>query len=281
MSIACVVVDFDGTFTDVAAEGAPFVSHFKKRLSEVLGRDVEPAWSEETAAVLAGAETFGWNVGGRIVAPATADPYLQSTCVAHRLLERFAVKGDAAARNDIVQTLYREAYTHSATAFKPEAKEVLEALLDARLPVYVVTNAHTDLVENKLTTLAPRGRERIKVFGDARKFLLEDISPAEPRFDAVPESMTAEGLPRPIYLRRGKYYEALRRIWKETGTSPERTLVAGDIFELDLALPAALGAHVQLVARDNVLPYEVNAVKSFGARGGVDRSLLALLPRLR
>ena len=57
--------------------------------------------------------------------------------------------------------------------------------------------------------------------------------------------------------------------------------MAGDIFELDLALPAALGAHVQLVARDNVLPYEVNAVKALGPRGGVDKSLRALLPRLR
>ena len=75
--------------------------------------------------------------------------------------------------------------------------------------------------------------------------------------------------------------EALRRIWKETGTTPEQTLVAGDIFELDLALPAALGAHVQLVARDNAMAYELNAVKALGPRGGVDRSLRALLPRLK
>ena len=281
MAIACVVLDFDGTFTDAAAEGAPFVRHFKARLAEVLGRDVEPAWSEETAAVLAGAETFGWNVGGRIVAPATADPYLQSTCVAHRVLERLGVMPDAAARNDVVQTLYREAYVHSATAFKPEAREVLEALVDAGLPVHVVTNAHTDLVERKLDTLAPRGRERVRVFGDARKFLLEEAVPLDARFDAVPESVQVEGLTRPVYTRRGKYYEALRRIWKDTGTSPETTLVAGDIFELDLALPAALGAHVQLVARDNVLPYEVNAMKALGPRGGMDPSLRALLPLLR
>lgn len=281
MAIACVVLDFDGTFTDVAAEGAPFVRHFKARLAEVLGRELEPAWGEELAAVLTGAETFGWNVGGRIVAPAAADPYLQSTCVAHRLLERFGTMPDAGARNDLVQTLYREAYTHSATAFKPEAKEVLEALLGEGLPVFVVTNAHTDLVERKLDTLAPRGRERVRVFGDARKFLLGDAEPLDARFDAVPESIQVEGLSRPVYTRRGKYYEALRRIWQETGASPETTLVAGDIYELDLALPAALGAHVQLVARDNVLPYEVNAMKALGPRGGVDASLRALLSRLR
>jgi hypothetical protein len=83
-----------------------------------------------------------------------------------------------------------------------------------------------------------------------------------------------------VYLRRGKYYEALRGIWKQTGTTPEQTLVAGDIYELDLALPAALGAQLQLVARDNVLAYEETAVRALGARGGVDTSLRALLPRL-
>jgi phosphoglycolate phosphatase-like HAD superfamily hydrolase len=280
MRIECVVLDFDGTFTDVAAEGAPFVSHFKQRLSAVLGRDVEPAWSEESETVRAGAGVFGWNVGGRIVAPATADPYLLSSCLAHRLFARFGVMPDAAARNDVVQTLYREAYTHSATAFKPEAKEVLEALVAAGLPVFVVTNAHTDLVEKKLDTLAPKGRERLKVHGDARKFMLDEAVPLDARFDAVPESTRVEGLERPVYLRRGKYYEALRGIWKQTGTSPETTLVAGDIYELDLALPAALGAHVQLVARDNVLPYEEAAVRALGARGGVDTSLRAILPRL-
>jgi hypothetical protein len=57
--------------------------------------------------------------------------------------------------------------------------------------------------------------------------------------------------------------------------------VAGDIYELDLALPAVLGAHVQLVARDNVLPYELKAMELLGPRGGADRSLRAILPRLQ
>jgi phosphoglycolate phosphatase-like HAD superfamily hydrolase len=281
MAIGCVVLDFDGTFTDVAAEGAPFERHFKQRLGELLGRDVEPAWSEEVEAVRAGAESFGWNVGGRIVAPATADPYLLASCVAHRLFDRFGKLPDPVARDEAGQLLYRESYKLSGTAFKPEAKEVLEALLATGLPVYVVTNAHTDLVETKLTTLGPKGRERLKVRGDARKFLLEEPRPSDARFAALPESVTMSGvLPRPIYLRRGKYYEALRRIWEETGTSPETTLVAGDIYELDLALPAALGASVQFVARQNALPYELKAIEALGPRGGVDRSLRAILPRL-
>lgn len=283
MAIRCVVLDFDGTFTDVAAEGAPFVGHFRRRLSEVLGREVEQAgWAELEAEVLARSEEHGWEVGGRIVAPATADPYLLSNVVARRLCDRLGVLPDKAERARLLDVLYREAYAQAGMAFKPEAREVLEALLATGLPVHIVTNAHTATVEDKLTKLAPRGRERLRVSGDARKFLLEPPSVPDALFDALPETMRVDGaLARPLYLRRGRYYEALRRIWSETDTSPETTLVAGDIFELDLALPAALGAHVQLVARANTLEYERRAIASLGARGGMDPSLRALLPRVR
>lgn len=285
MAIGCVVLDFDGTFTDVAAEGAPFVRHFKSHLAQLLGRDegtLEDIWRQEEAAVLAGAHAFGWDVGGRVVAPATADPYLLSNCVARQLMSRAGVLTDPSERHEALQELYREAYKLTGMAFKPEAKEVLEALLATGLPIWVVTNAHTDLVDAKLTKLAPRGRERLKVKGDARKYLIEDPQPSDARFAALPESISFnELLPRPVYLRRGRYYEALRDIWMETGTAPEATLVAGDIYELDLALPAALGAQVQFVARTNALPYELKAMELLGSRGGVDLSLRAILPRLR
>jgi phosphoglycolate phosphatase-like HAD superfamily hydrolase len=285
MAIRCVVLDFDGTFTDVAAEGAPFVRHFKSHLARMLGQDegtLEDVWRQEEAAVLAGAHAFGWDVGGRVVAPATADPYLLSNCVARQLMSRSGMFKEPSERHEALQTLYREAYKLTGMAFKAEAKEVLEALLDTGLPIWVVTNAHTDLVDAKLTKLAPRGRERLMVKGDARKYLIEDPQPVDARFAAVPESIQFDGLlPRPVFLRRGKYYEALRDIWSQTGTGPESTLVAGDIYELDLALPAALGSHVQFVARTNALPYEVKAMEQLGPRGGVDLSLRAILPRLR
>jgi phosphoglycolate phosphatase-like HAD superfamily hydrolase len=282
MAIRCVVLDFDGTFTDVTAEGVPFVQHFRRRLSEVLGRDVmEGGWAQVEHEVATSSEEHGWEVGGRIVAPALADPYLLANFVARRLCDRLGVLPDKAERAKLLDTLYREAYAQVGMAFKPEAKEVLEALLDTGLPVHVVTNAHTDTVEAKLTKLAPRGRERLRVSGDARKFLIEEPATTDSVFTALPETTQAAPLVRPIHLRRGRYYEALRRIWSETDTSPETTLVAGDIYELDLAMPAALGASVQLVARTNTLEYERRAITALGSRGGMDPSLRAILPRLR
>jgi phosphoglycolate phosphatase-like HAD superfamily hydrolase len=281
MAIRCVVLDFDGTFTDVVAEGAPFVRYFREQLGELLGAGVVAGWAEVEAEVLASTEEHGWEVGGRVVAPATADPFLLANFVARRLCDRSGLLPDKAERTRLLDSLYRGAYARVGTTFKPEAKEVLEALLDTRLPVFVVTNAHTDAVEAKLDTLAPRGRERLRVHGNARKFLIEPPPTADPLFDALPEVMRVEGaLVRPIFLRRGHYFDALRQLWRHTDTSPETTLVAGDIFELDLALPAALGAHVQLVARANCLEYERRAIAALGPRGGVDPSLRALLPRL-
>ena len=283
MAIRCVVLDFDGTFTDVAAEGAPFVERFRRGLSERLGRDVgEAGWDEVEAAVLGSDEEHGWEVAGHVVAPAAADPFLLANFVARRLCDRLGVLEDRAARAVLLDALYREAYAQVGMSFKAEAKEVLEALLDTGLPIHVVTNAHTDTVEAKLTRLAPRGRERLKVYGDARKFLIEPPAVPDALFRALPETQHVPGaLVRPIYLRRGRYYEALRRIWDATDTSPETTLVAGDIYELDLAMPAALGASVQFVERPNTLEYERRAIAALGPRGGRDPSLRALLPRLR
>ncbi|MBN1208913.1 MAG: HAD family hydrolase [Myxococcaceae bacterium] len=285
MAIGCVVLDFDGTFTDVVAEGMPFVRHFKSRLADLLERApgaLEADWREEEAAVIAGAHAFGWDIGGRVVAPAIADPYLLSNAVARQLMVRYGMLPNPAMRDAALQELYREAYKLTGTAFKPEAKEVLEALLATGLPVWIVTNAHTDLVDAKLDRLAPKGRERLRVKGDARKYIIQEPEPTDARFSVLPESLDfAPLLQRPVYLQRGKYYEALRAIWGETGTGPEATLVAGDIYELDLALPAALGAHVQFVARENALPYELKAMEQLGSRGGVDRSLRGILPRLR
>ena len=90
-----------------------------------------------------------------------------------------------------------------------------------------------------------------------------------------------EGLSaRPLYLRRGKYFEVLRAIWEKTGATPSSTLVCGDLYELDLAMPALLGAHVQLVMREDTPEYERNALAALGDRARAGPALSELLQRL-
>jgi phosphoglycolate phosphatase-like HAD superfamily hydrolase len=281
MPIACVVLDLDGTLTDVSREAPAFSAAFTRLLADLLGKDLSRAWPEEERRVRALAPELAWIVEGHAVGPADADPYILASCTAQLLFDRLLVLGsDPALRSEIITAVFRRAYRETRAAFRPDAERVLEALLDRGLPVHVITNADTDVAAAKLGTLAPRIHQRLRVRGDARKFLIAPPARSDDRWNGVPAERCVPDLSRPLLLGRGRYYDALAAIWAETGTLPGETLVCGDIFELDLALPAELGAHVHLVRRERTHAYELSAVSALGARGGVSDGLVAILDRL-
>jgi hypothetical protein len=122
------------------------------------------------------------------------------------------------------------------------------------------------------------------VRGDARKFVIAepDRTPKDEwaaHWAAIPESIHVSGLERPVYLRRGHYFDAIRRVLEETGVSPERAIVCGDIWELDLSLPAALGMRTHLVARPGTPEHEKRAVRH-APGGSVSAELRGLLEHL-
>ncbi len=275
----CVILDFDGTFTDVEAEAGPFLAAYRDELSGTFGVELAARWDEVALAIRHAPGSFGWEYRGRIVAPSHADPYILALSTAQRLLDEHGLLPDAAERAAYLEALFRSNYPKAKSVFRPEAREVVETLLATGRPVHVVTNSHTDAVEKKLDELAPKGRERLKVHGDAKKYVLGDANPPDACFQAVPEEQRLEGLDRPVQLRRGRYYDVLRRVMEETGASPERTLVCGDIYELDLALPAALGMPVHLVCRPGTPTYERQAVSRL-PNGAVSEALTPVLARL-
>lgn len=255
-----VLLDFDGTFTDVEKEAGPFFEAYLADVRELLGPGFESEWEQAAATMSADPANHGWLHEGRIVAPGNADPYLRATVVINMVLDRRGLYLEGNARTDLLQRLYHDNYPKADTVFRPDAKRVVEALLASGVPTFVVTNSATSDVQRKIDKLSPTNRDRLTVHGNARKFFVQDPEPLDARFEALPATMAVEGLRRPIYVRRGRYYEVLRGIWEKTGISPERTLVAGDIFELDLALPAHLGAHVQLVLKDKTEDFERRAI---------------------
>ncbi len=275
MPIACVVLDLDGTLTDVSREAPAFSAAFPRLLANLLGKDLSRAWPEEERRVRALSPELAWLVDGHAVGPADADPYILASCTAQLLFDRLLVLGsEPGLRSEIITAIFRRAYRETRAAFRPEAERVLDALLARGLPVHVITNADTDVAVAKLGTLAPGVHQRLHVRGDARKFLIDN------RWEGVPAERRVPGLARPLLLRRGRYHDALAAIWAATGAHPGNTLVCGDVFELDLALPAELGAHVHLVRRERTHAYELSAVSALGARGGVSDGLAAILDRL-
>lgn len=279
MRFDCVLLDFDGTFTLAEEEGAPFVVAYRADLAERLGREVGAEWSECEATVRARPTEYGWLFQGKLVAPGNADPYIRSTTVARMLMDRFDAYPDPAEREQALSDLYFKSYERSATVFRPGAKRVLEVLLASGVPVYVVTNSGTDAVTRKVEQLLPGAVRRPTVRGNAKKAFIEPPGQIDGAFAGLPERQSLEGLARPVYLRRGRYYEVLRDIWQETGTRPERTLLVGDIYELDLAMPFHLGVSIHLIASEVTPDYERRFVAA-QEKSGLSESLDAVLERV-
>lgn len=277
--VRCVVLDFDGTFTDAFAEGAPFVDAYRAELGDLLGRPIDADWARAQAEITAKPDVFGWEIGGRVVAPATVDPYVLTTTIAQLVLAGAGVLRDPSTRSAVLQALYHQAYGATKTVFRPEARDVLEALLARGLPVTVVTNSSTEAVAKKLDALGARGRERVRVLGGAQKFVLADPDGGAALWGDVPEELRLAGLARPILLRRGRYLDSLRATFEAADATAREALVCGDVFELDLALPLALGACVHLVAGPSTPPWELEHLARAGARASAG-ALADLVPRL-
>ena len=208
-----LILDFDGTFTNVDAEAIPFLRTYKAGLTEIVGASIDEAWATALDEVRASPDAHGFEFDGKIVAPSHADPYILATSVANLVLERL----DALGLIGELEGLFRRAYATSDTVFRPDAGDVLDAILERQIPVRVVSNSHTDSVIAKLRQLRPEALARMPVTGNARKFHLVDPEPMDARFEAIAESVEVEGLSRPLYLRRGRYYERLCAIWGELG----------------------------------------------------------------
>jgi phosphoglycolate phosphatase-like HAD superfamily hydrolase len=282
MRLQCIILDFDGTFTDVAEEAAPFTVAFQEDLADLFGHDVSESWAAKHSEIIAKPHRYGMRSDGRIVVHANADAYVRASTIAQMLFDDAGILRNADTRATIIRALYMKAYKRTRTAFRAGARETLATILETSIPAFVVTNSNPDVVIQKLKTLDPEASGKIQVCGDAQKFTVAPPEMPDARFDALPEEKWLEGLSgRPIYLRRGKYFDVLRKIWADTGASPETTLVCGDIFELDLAMPAELGAQVHLVSNADTPTYEKTAALALGPRGGVSDTLSAVTARIQ
>ncbi len=261
-----LVLDFDGTMTDAEAEGGPFRTGYLEDLCALVGRRSGDAEIEGIAdevdrelAAAPHAHPFLWM--GNAVAPATVDPYLRMVPIANRVFDRFGVMPSAVDRGRLFGTVlykYNYAKTLGRPVFRPGAGECLRGMVERDRAVFVVTNSDTHAVASKIASL-DREHPGVagltgRVHGFAKKFDLE------PDWEGAPAELSVPGLGRPVLLRRRTYHDMLAAVLKEAGSSFEELTVVGDIFELDLALPLALGARVGLVRGARTPQYELELV---------------------
>lgn len=283
MTIKLLVLDFDGTCTDIPAISDPFLDAYLARLVVDRWTDADE-WRAALKAVWEASPDAGWTLSRTASAPAAADPYILAGEAMKHIARRRKTRPPE-------PDPYVEAYNTAPAPFRPEFVEVLRAI-DARgVAIRFVSNSSTTKVAARLADVLKNEPEllaKIPVHGDAEKFVV-----CEPAFDdedigeelrAAFEALPAAGksvLRRPIYLRRASYLKVLAKVWNEAKVARHETIVCGDVFELDLALPAALGCATHLVERAE--PYGTYAYeRALAADAGtsVSADLNGLLARL-
>ena len=297
MGLTHVVLDFDGTSTLVEAAHERYLARYRELLvagvkdakGDAIGRDFAARWDEGVDAVTAASPEAGWVTQSRTpAAPAAADPFILSGEVV-AWLERRWLEVHPGRAVVVPPDAYKTAYADAEAPFRPELIEVLQAIVDQDVAVAFVSNSSEAAIAGRLDRHLrdhPALRARIRVFGGAAKFMIRELDWDEelPRsvtrpFRKLPVTWSTRRLARPIYLRRGAYYRTLLRVWGDDPGLARTTLVVGDIFELDLALPAALGAHVHLVERAapcSTYDYERALTRKAGGKISLD---LTRLPR--
>ncbi|HIH31632.1 TPA: hypothetical protein HA235_02895 [Candidatus Woesearchaeota archaeon] len=260
MRVRDVILDFDGNLTDTIKEADPCISYWHQLFCERT--NTPPSYLlyefEKMKKEILSDPKAGWVNNGFIVAQATADPYVLTTTIYQHIIRKFGdndlhrnntgfhIPSDQKSRDEMLTKIFLESYTHSSIMFRPGAKQFLDELI-GKYGVAIVTNSKTDSVEKKLKTLADYS---IPIIGNAKKYVIDQT------MDNVPESVNLEGFPRPVLLRRRNYKEILDKF------DPEKTVVVGDIYELDLALPEFLGFKVIQMATDNTPEYEIEYHKT-------------------
>lgn len=252
------VVDFDGTLTNAEEEAKPFLAAYQKDLMDLTAlprMDIEAFMATHLSRIMANPQAYGWEVDGRIVAPAAADPYIRMDTIAGAVLKA-ETSLDADMQFRILRMLFRKNYEKTDTVFRPHAEDVMSGFTERQNCVYIVTGSDPEKVRAKLHHLGDGLLATMAVVGFARKYVVND------HFALVPRAMQIPGLSRPVHLRRWEYYLALDRLREEHGARWGDIAVVGDIFELDLALPLALGCRVALLANEYTPEYEKDFLAS-------------------
>jgi len=250
MRVENVILDFDGTLTDVEQEAKPFLEAWEKQFSQIVNvpHDEIKRHAEEARKSILQDPKAGWVYNGLVVAPATADPYVLNTTVYQKLVERLDEHITQLGVNVDMQDLFKKCYPYAGVAFKEGAKEFLEEMAKTRKTA-IVTNSDAAKVKEKVAKLVDF---EVEVLGNAKKYVVDNSND-----EKIPESIQPDGFPRPVYLRR-KNYKAVLDSLKERGFYPSNTAVVGDIYESDLALPEWLGYHAILLETKFTPAYEKN-----------------------
>jgi len=262
MEIENIILDFDGTLTNLEKEVHPMSIKRDELFSEKTGFPYEKLKEEinKISREVKNDSSQGWKDGEEIVARADADPHSFRNVIYQNLLEKLSKNNELEKYNlptdkreqfEFLKEIFMESLPYARTSFREGEKATSQFLdeLTKNYNVSIVTNSKKDPVINRLSKL--RKPFPLEIEEDAKKYKLDDS------MNEIPKEYTPSHFPRPVTLRRKKYKETLDKLKENKNFQPENTSVIGDIFELDLALPEYLDYNIIQIHTPNVKDYEI------------------------
>src|SRR5260370_5265537 len=259
---AHIILDFDGTCTQIPPIFEAYLDLYRKGLNW-LGLNVTIwEWRDAQEIVRQHSPKAGWTVAGCPSAPAAADPYILADEAARLILRR------RGATPPLPPTVHTQAYDTVLAPWRKEALDPFSRLVEHGVRVHIVSNTSTAFITGRLRDLfgddnPVRGKfsvqsgaairicelnwdDQAAVPAEAKDDQAAPSAEAKRRFQALPVAYGDKLLTeteRPIYLRRGAYFEAINRVVAGDFDQLTNTVFCGDIWEMDLAMPYALGAN--------------------------------------
>ncbi len=233
-----LILDFDGTITDIEKETVEFQGMYPFILFEKLNlnREKNIKRFNKIKEELKENQTKGFEIYGSDVMPASCDPYILTQAAGQQLVKELALKIEN--EDELLVDLFLETRKEVGKkgTFYREGKERTKEFLDKVMEEYeicFVTNASYEKVQKHLKELGEKYFRGIKVYANAGKLIIDND------YKELPKSFCSGGFisPREVLLRRKNYHQKLEWLIDEKGFYPSITTVVGDIYELDLALP--------------------------------------------
>lgn len=247
-----IIFDFDGTLTDIEKSSADWQKKYPKVCAEMLGAnyiDIKNRYFEIKNDLI-NQNNKGFIIAGYNSLPASSDPYIKSQAAMIDLIKEDCGKNFETPK-DITKFLINSfsntnKISQDKTFFRDGAEDFLNKV-KKNYRAFIITNSDGDKTISALQSIS---HDDIEVYGNAKKLFVnsENISCLFPNF------------PRITLLDRKEYTKILKDLQRR-GIEPEETIVVGDIFELDLAIPTFLGYDIIQIDNGSTPKHEKNYMK--------------------
>lgn len=289
MKFTDVILDFDGTCTQIPLAFAQFLKDYLVGLNLALPADKQISdklWKLGQQEVKKNSPEAGWTLGTTPAAPAAADPYILSFETT-RILLKYHLKISAS----IPPSVFANAYAANPAPWRVETLEVIKSLLQKNVSVHFVSNSDPQMIKHRLQDLWGGSQLPKTIFfhGNASKYNISEVDAEDKAgwtkqlkqiYDQVPAVQPSVSIGRPLYLRRGSFFSIIATIFNNDLSKLSSSIFCGDVWELDLALPATLGANIHLIERAapfNTYAYERKLSLIKKGQGKISADLSGLL----